>query len=444
MLRCPTNLAIIISINPCFPVSVPTPLGVASHFATSIADRELRAKVFRRMSNLIDNPKTNTAPRPIYATLEQSVAAGEPQRAVAQLIAYLTEQEQYHELFEALKMRLRLKLNLPAAQADRQEKFDEQTEIELERGLIDACRTVGELFLKQGKIREGWMYMRPVGDREIASAALAAVEPKDDNVDELLEVLLHEGVDIGRGYQLALDRLGTCNSITMFESTLASRPRADQQIAARLLVAHVHAELLENLRRDIAKRESAEPAEKSIEELLKSRPELLRDGSYHLDTSHIASTVRFARVLDDPEHLRLALDLACYGRGLHPQYQYPGEEPFLDLYPASAAFFRALLGQQVDTGIRYFTQKADAVDQQQFGTVAVEVLIDLMSRCGRHAEALQVYAKRLPIGTRILGIAPTLLQLSQRLGEYTPMLNICQQRDDLLGYAAAILQEQNI
>ena len=206
------------------------------------------------MNELVDNPTLASQARPIYAELAQKVAAGQRQQAIEQLIAYLQAQGLYHELFEALKMRVRMRLNLPAAQADRQEKFDEQTESELERGLIDACRTVGELFLKQGRIREGWMYMRPVGDREIASAALAAVEPTDDNVSELLDVLLHEGVDIGRGYQLALERMGTCNSITMFESLLASRPRSDQQIAARLLVAHVHAQLSQNLRRDIERK----------------------------------------------------------------------------------------------------------------------------------------------------------------------------------------------
>ncbi len=385
--------------------------------------------------------QTSSAVAPIYGQLEQAVSAGDRQQGVEKLIEHLQQQGLYHELFEALKMRMRLRLGLAAAQADRQEKFDEATELELERGLIDACRTVGELFMQQGKIREGWMYLRPVGDREIAAAALAGVDATDENVDQLLEVLLHEGVDIARGFRLVLDRLGTCNSITMFESTLAARPRADQQIAARMLVEHVHRELFENLRRDIAQREGSEPTEGTIDEMLKSRSEFLRDGSYHLDTSHIASTVRFARVLDDAEHLRLALDLSHYGRRLHPQYQYPGEEPFLDLYPASVAFFQALLGEQVDSGIRYFTHKADAVDQQQFGTIAIEVLIDLLSRCGRHADALQAYAKRIPVGTRIVGIAPTLLQLSQRLGQYAPMLEICKQRDDLLGYAAAILQE---
>jgi len=345
-------------------------------------------------------------------------------------------------MFEALKMQLRLQLGLPAAQLDRNEKLSHELELKLEHGLIDACQRVGEGFFKQGKIREGWMYMRPVGDRAAAAKVLEQVAVTDDSVDELLEVLLHEGVDVARGYQLALDRLGTCNSITLFESALGTRPRSDQQIGAALLVKHVHTELLANLRRDITKREEREPEEQTAEELLKARPDLMRDGSYHLDTSHLASTVRYARVLEKPEDLRLALDLTVYGRHLHPQFQYAGEEPFLDLYPSSAAFFRALLGQQVDQGIRYFTQKADSVDQGQFGTVAVEVLIDLLARCGRKEEAMRAYDKRMPAGNRLLGIAPTMLELSIGLGEYQSMQSICRKRDDLLGFAAALVYDE--
>lgn len=384
---------------------------------------------------------SETTETEIYQQLGELAAAGKSSEAIEHLIEYLESTGQYHELFEALKMQLRGKLGLSVAQAQQEERLDEAKEMELERGLLDACRRVGELFLKAGQIREGWMYMRPVGDREVAAQALQLVEANDENTDELIDVLLNEGVDVQRGYKIALERLGTCNSITLFEQSLSMRPRADQQAAAKLLVHHVHSELLENVRGDIEKQEGQAPAEDRLEELLKTRPDLLRDGSYHLDTSHLASTVRFARVLDDQECLKLALDITTYGRRLHPQYQYPGEEPFLDLYPASAAFFRALLGQQVDAGIRYFTQKADAVDQQHFGLVAVEVLIDLMGRCGRHEEALAAYAKRIPPGARTLGIAPTLLQLSEQLGKYEPMQEMCQQRGDLLGFAAALLQK---
>jgi hypothetical protein len=366
-----------------------------------------------------------------------------PAAVLDRLIEYLEREQRYHELFEALKMRSRLELGLLPTQTDRDERLDEETEMRIERALIDACRRVGEGLLKQGKVREGWMYLRPVGDRQAAAEAIARIPADDENTDALLEILVHEGVDVAAGYRLALNRMGTCNSITLFETAIAGRPRRDQQLAASLLVEHVHKELLENLRRDIAQREGKEPIETTLDGLLQARPALLRDGTYHLDTTHLSSTVRFARVLDDPHHLRLALDIAEYGRRLHPQFQYPGEEPFLDLYPASLAFFRALLGEQVDAGIRYFTQKADSVDRTQYGNIAVEVLIDLLSRVGRHAAALQEFARRMPADARLMGIAPSMLELSQRLGSFDTMRELCVQRNDLLGFTAALIQPEN-
>ncbi len=377
----------------------------------------------------------------IYEEISSLAHGGDRAAAIERLIEHLDASQKYHEMFEALKMKIRLDLGLTPAQAEAEDPLDGDRETQLEKGLIDACRQIAHRFFQQGNVRDGWMYMRPVGDRQAAAKALASVAPNDENVDVLLEVLLHEGVDIERGYQLALDQLGTCNSITMFESNLASRPRSDQQMAARLLVRHVHRELHENVIRDLEQREGKAPAkEATLAELLADRPDLLQEGGYHLDTSHLASTVRFARVLDDEPELQLALDLARYGAKLHPQYQYPGEEPFLDLYPASIAFFGALLGDQVDAGIRYFARKADSVDREQYGSVAVEVYIDLLSRCGRHREALEEYHLRLPPGTRTMGIAPSLLQLSQRLGEFELMGTICRERDDLLGFAAALTQ----
>ncbi len=384
---------------------------------------------------------TNHDPAPaIYDQLLQLSEQGQKSDALDALIQYVDQAGQYHELFEALKMKLRWDLGLPAAQVEPETPLDEETEIKLERGLIAACRRVGEAFFRAGKIRDGWMYLRPVGDPKWIAEITSRVQVTDENFDDLQQVLLHEGVDIRRGYQLSLERLGTCNSITLFEQALASRPRSDQQVAAELLVRHVHRELLANLRGDIQRREGNSPVETTAEEILQARPDLLKSGSYHLDTSHLASTVRFARVVDDPAVLRLALDIAHYGRKLHPQYQYPGEEPFLDLYPASIAFFRALLGQQVEAGIRYFTQKADSVDQGHYGLLAVEVLIDLLSRCGRHAEAITALDQRVPSGSRTLGIAPSLLQLSQRLGDYRPMQELAKHRGDLLSYTAALMR----
>jgi hypothetical protein len=356
------------------------------------------------------------------------------------LIDHLEETGQFHELFEALKMKLRFDLGLPAAQGEQEDRLDDETESRLEQGLIAACRRVGEAFVGAGKVPEGWMYLRPVGDRDLAAQLLAQVEPNEDNYQDLINVLVHEAVDVRRGYAIALERLGTCNCITIFEQSLAARPRADQQVAADLLVRHVHRELLGNLRRDVEQRTGEIPEHSLAETILETQPNLLKDGTYHLDTSHLAATVRFARVLDNPESLRQALDIAIYGSKLHPQYQYPGEEPFLDLYPSSIIFFRALLDQNVDAAVRYFTNKADAVDQQHYGLLAVEILIDLLSRCGRHREAIFEHKERIAQGARTMGISPTLLQLSQRLGSFDVMRQICRERKDLLSFTAALLR----
>ena len=380
------------------------------------------------------------SPAELYGQLaELSQTAGKT-AVVDRVIDFLEQNGRYHELFEALKMRARMNLGLVPTQTNRDEKLDDEMELKIERALIEACRRVGDGLLRQGKVREGWMYMRPVGDLKAAADALAKIEPDEENTDALLEVLVHEGVNVEAGYKLALERMGTCNSITLFETAIAARPRRDQQAAAALLVEHVHSELLANLKHDITKREGSTPPQNTLAKLLASRPTLLRDGTYHLDTTHLASTVRFARVLDDAAQLRMAYDLSQYGRHLHPQFQYPGEEPFLDLYPASIAFFGALLGENVDGGIRYFTQKADSVDRRQFGNIAVEVLIDLLSRVGRHAVAIAEFAKRLPPDSRLMGIAPSMLELSQRLGNFETMRDLCAQRDDVLGYTAALVQ----
>ncbi len=109
----------------------------------------------------------------LYQQLAQTSQSSGPAAVVDQVIEYLEKHERYHELFEALKMKARIDLGLVPTQTNRDERLDEDTELKIERALIVACRRVGEGLLRQGKIREGWMYMRPVGDREAARAALS-------------------------------------------------------------------------------------------------------------------------------------------------------------------------------------------------------------------------------------------------------------------------------
>jgi len=389
-----------------------------------------------------------------FMMLEQ-LADNEGLQAAAQgLVERMRQQKLYPELFEARKMLHRVELGLPPVQVDPigahgkksgAIQQDPQVQDELDKRLLDACREVGGGLMRSGRLQEGWMYLRAVGDDAFASEAMAAVEPTQDNLDLLLNLYVHEGVDIGRGTELCLKMRGTCNTITMLDSIVAMRGRSDQQAAVEALVKHVHQELLANLIADVTRRmpQVNAPEDHTIVAWLGIVPGLLRDGTYHLDTTHLASTVRFARVLDDPSTLRLAADLAEYGRQLHAQYQYSSEEPFADLYPMSLAWFRALLGEHVDAALRVFRQKAESIDLEEHGTIGIETYADLLARIGRPDEAGKYLIRTMPDGMRPFGVAPSLIELSSASGEFQPMKDHAKQRGDLIGFAAALLQSKH-
>lgn len=387
-----------------------------------------------------------------FEELTKSVAEQGPLEAAKALVEYLRAAHRYNELFEARKMLHRLELGLPAVQVDALVPGSEAVSVspevqdELDRRLLDACREVGGGLMRSGKLQEGWMFLRAVGDDAYAAETMASVEPTQENLDLLLNLYVHEGVDVGRGTQLCLQMRGTCNTITMLDSVVAMRGRKEQQAAVGALVEHVHAELLANLKADLNRRVPGKVPEEpgKIVAWLGVSPGLLRDGTYHLDTTHLASTVRFARVLDDPYRIRLAADLAEYGRQLHAQYQYESEEPFADLYPMSLAWFRALLGEQVDGALRLFRQKAETIDPQEQGTVAIETYADLLARVGKPAEASAFLMRWMPAGMRPFGIAPSLLELAQAAGEFQPMMQHARTRGDLIGYSAALLQAASV
>jgi len=371
--------------------------------------------------------------------------------AAQELVERMRQQKSYPELFEARKMLHRVELGLPPVHVDSigthtnpsgATKLDPQVQDELDRRLLDACREVGGGLMRSGRLQEGWMYLRAVGDDAFASEAMSQIEPTQENLDLLLNLYVHEGINIGRGTELCLKMRGTCNTITMLDSIVAMRGRADQQAAVEALVKHVHQELLANLVADIKRRKPQveEPAEQTIGAWLGLVPGLLRDGTYHLDTTHLASTIRFARVLDDPQILRLAADLAEYGRQLHAQYQYSSEEPFADLYPMSLAWFRALLGEHVEAALRVFRQKAESLDIQEHGSIGIETYADLLARIGRPSEAAKYLMRSMPDGMRPFGVAPSLIELSSASGEFEPMKEHARGRGDLLGFAAALLQ----
>ena len=383
---------------------------------------------------------SNATPVQVASQLVDIFEHSLPSDAVDQLMNYFRQNEQWEELFNLHKMRSRLRVGLsPVPMAD-EAPIPEDKQDQLEREMLEACKEVGAMLLRKGKLEEGWMYMRPVGDKEFAANVLADVEINQENVDAMLHLLVQEGLDVARGTQASLELRGICNTITMMDMIVKMRGRADQQASVTALIHRVHQELLENVREDIERRKIQNCDTSSLQSILKTEPTLLRDGSYHMDTTHVASTVRFSRVLDDHEVIQKAIDLCHYGVALHPNYQYPSEEPFADLYSSSLIYLQTLLGVNPDAGLRFFRSKAEDVDVREHGPVAIETYVDLLARIGRNQEALDFLIRKMPEGERPFGIAPSILELCDAVGDYSPMIQRSQERGDLVGLAAALLQ----
>ncbi len=383
--------------------------------------------------------------------------SGDPARRIDEVIAFYRRERRPVELFEALKMKSRMRFGLPMI-APPDESIGMQTprEVEIQRGLeeglLDACRQAGAMLIEDGKIGEGWMYLRPIGDPALAKRLFANVEITEDNYDEMVHVLLHEGVDLARGFDAVLNQQGTCNSITLYDSAIASRSREDKKIASKCLLNHLYDELDTRVREDFAERaekNGVDPEKIQLDlknaalgELVSKHKWILGGGGYHLDTTHLASVVRFSLVLDAPELLEKALQLCQYGRRLPSDFQYPGEEPFVDFYPAHAAFFSALLGKNVDTAVRLFEQRARTVDSIVHGSAAIETYIDLLDRIGRPAEALRAAMELFPDDVPLGRVMPEMIEMAGRASEKgdgqiaAELEKFCFDRGDLLGVAA--------
>ncbi len=376
----------------------------------------------------------------LFEQLEQQSTSGGVDAVLEHLISSLQQDKKHHELFEALKMQVRHRAGLPLLYGESGDDLDPKQRTLLEDGLLGACRQVGTGLLEDGRVSEGWMYMRPVGDVAAARELIDKIEVQDDNIDEMVEVLLQEGVDPARGFSVVLQNYGTCNAITTFESVMPQKGKADQRAVAQLLLRHVHQELFTNVKADVAGRQDSEPTATTLAELIADQEGMFGEHSYHIDTTHLASTTRFSRILENEECLRLALDLTQYGQELHEQFQYEGDEPFKDIYRHHAFYFQALLGENLDEALDHFKERSDNVDTNQWGTVGIETYIDLLARVGKIEEAIAVTIEKIQPGQRTMGLAPSLLELCERSGNYSPLMDACRGSDDVLGFATGLMQ----
>jgi len=361
-----------------------------------------------------------------------------PAAAIDHLISVLREEKRFHPLFDALLMKKRLELGLGLVRPTSLKDVPEERRDEFEKFYIDSAREVGQLLLDENSIPQAWNYLRAINEPQKVAAAIAALPEGETASDEIIEIALFQGVAPVKGLGMYLASHGTCSTITAFEQLSTQLPADARRKCAQALVRKLYDDLRENVAHDVLKRQPMNPPGQNLRELIGGREWLFADDSYHIDVSHLNAVVRFARFLDasSPE-LELALQLAQYGSRLAPQYQYAGNPPFADFYPAHIQYFKALLGNDREEALAYFRGKVGEDLADTDNQLAAFTLVDLLMRLERRDEALELACRYLPDSADEFGLS--LPELCAQAGRLDLLMNLARSKGDVVNYAAALV-----
>lgn len=376
-----------------------------------------------------------------FAALERAIDERGPGAALDELIRSLSESGEPRALLDALLLKARIDLGLPAVLDGSLAELPEPQRTRYEDRYVEAIRRVGARLLESGDLVGAWPYFRAIGEKEPVARALEEFRPAegDERIGQVVEIAFNGGANPRRGFELILEHYGACSAITAFDHLPPEE--AVRAHGASRLVRHLHAGLVANLRADIERRGQPMPPEgTSIPGLLAGRDWLMADEAYHIDVSHLASVVRMALLADDPEVIRLAVELTDYGRRLSERHRYEGEPPFERTYEDHAVYLRASLGEDVEAAVAHFRAKLAPPDPEGPGESApAQVLVKLLVRLGRLEEAIDVAAEHLAGVPESALFCPSLAQLCRRAGRLDRLAEVARARGDLVGFAAARL-----
>lgn len=377
----------------------------------------------------------------LFDALDDILRRSGPSAAIGHLVAEMEARGEPRPLLDALLLKARHDLGLPAVQAPALSDIAEPLRTRYEERYVEAIRHVGGKLLTQGDIVSAWPYFRAIGEKEPIVAALDRFTPGegDESVGHVVEVAFNQGVHPRRGFELILDHFGVCSAISSFEGLPPDE--AIRVACAGSLIRRLHEHLVMSLRAEIERLGHPAPPEgESVPQLIAGRDWLFEDDAYHLDVSHLGAVVRVAPMVEDREALEKAVELTDYGRRLSERHQYEGEPPFDRLYEDHGIYLRALLGRDIDAAIAHFREKLPPVDPDGDGdTLAAQVLVRLLLRVNRLEEAIAVSAEHLANVPEGMLMVPSLAQLCGRAGRLDLLAKTARDQGDPVRYAAAIL-----
>jgi tetratricopeptide (TPR) repeat protein len=353
----------------------------------------------------------------------------------------LIEKRDYHRLFDARMLRKKFELGLPLNRPSSLSDVPEDLRKEVEGAYVEAAREAGQRLLEAGEIGQAWTYFQVLREPEPVAKALESISPtmeSSERIEELIHVALIQGVNPSKGLQLMLRAHGTCSTITTLDQSLQNLTPEQRQSCAKVMVRSLYDDVTESVRRDVERRIPGLPPGESLRALMTGRDWLLESGNYHVDVSHLHAVIRFARSLEAPvEELDLALQLCEYGQRLAEPLQYAGEPPFVDYYPAHAAFFRALLDKDREKSLQYFRdQLANEPDDADKPLLAY-VLVDLLQRVGRLDEAVDVASRWLTNLSEDVRVSFSELCLQAKRPD--ALRDAARRNGDLVTYATALV-----
>lgn len=363
-----------------------------------------------------------------------------PATAVEQLCRELRERGDYAGLFYALLMKKRLELGVSPIPTGPAAELPAHAHGAYEDVIRAAGRLVGGLFIEQGNLPRAWTYFRMLGEPDAMVAALENYQPGDeDDIEPVVSIAFFEGVLPRKGFDLVLQRAGICRSITLLHSHDLSRTPEVRAYCVAKLTRALYEQLQERLRTAVEEHEGkAPPTGATIGELIAGRDWLFADGLYHTDVSHLASVAQMAPYLSAGPELELMRQLCLYGRKLGPQLQQGGETPFEDLYRDTTVYLDVLEGRDVDAGVAHFRKKADEAMTEGIAYSA-EVLVNLLLKIDRPAEALAVAQQYLMDVTDRPLHCPSIPELCQRANDYRALAEAARQKNDPVHFLAGLI-----
>ena len=378
-----------------------------------------------------------------FTQLQDQHRSGGSAAVFDQLAKTLREGREYHKLFDALCLKKKHALGAPLHRPTSFDDIAVDKRDEFESAYVAAAREVGELLLADKKLSQSFVYFHALRETQPIRDAIEALpipQSSSEESEELIDLAFYKLIHPLKGMQIMLTTHGTCSTITALDQAFMNLSPEQRAECAALLVNRLHGDLLQSVQREVKQRiPLAEPA-RTLRELTAGRDWLFAENNYHIDVSHLHSTVRFARSLTpgQPE-LGLARDLAEYGAQLSSQFQYPGEPPFTDFYAAHIQFFKYLLNENRDDALGYFQHLLENEPDQPSQAMIAYVMVDLLARTEQLDRALPIAEQYLVKADQ--DFAAAFAELCQKAGRYDVLMRSAHDRQDLVTYAAALVQQ---